>query len=314
MPTDFPAPYDRTTKIVTAVSCGLLLGVALLIRQPVVTVISALIIGLAYAYSPRSYRVTNEEIAIRRLVGSVSIPIGAITELRNATPEDLRGSLRLFGSGGMFGYYGLFRTSRLGRAWWYVTDRSRMVVVVTDTGTSLLSPENPQEFLEVCHRYTPVRAAAQTGEPIPRRSRWQSAAVWVGIAVGVLSIGLVAAAFLYAPGPPQWTLTPESLRVHDRFYPVTVNASEVDVDHVRVVDIRTDAEWRPTMRTNGFANSHYRSGWFRTANGQSVRMYRAQATSLVLLPAKDHATPVLIEVADPLAFKGQIQREWVRNR
>lgn len=51
------------------------------------------------------------------------------------------------------------------------------------------------------------------------------------------------------------------------------------------------------MRTNGFANSQYRSGWFRVANGQSVRMYRPDSKRLILIPAKKNGVTVLLEVA-----------------
>ena len=46
-------------------------------------------------------------------------------------------------------------------------------------------------------------------------------------------------------------------------------------------------------RTNGFANAHYASGWFRVASGKTVRMYRAGGTRLVLLPPKGDGAAVL---------------------
>lgn len=287
--------------------------VAAIVQQPVVLLISVLIIVLAYAYSPRGYSVWQGEITIKRIAGSVRLNLRDARELRRATADDLRGTLRLFGSGGMFGYYGLFRTSKLGRAWWYVTDRSNIVIVVTGAGVTLISPDDVDGLLAACAQFVTITPAPY-GEATAASGFWRSPALWVGIAIGGLSIGAVALALLYAPGPPKLTLTADALTVHDRFYPVTVAASDVDVDHAQVIDIRTDKEWRPTMRTNGFANTHYRSGWFRTANGQRVRMYRAEGTRLALLPPKGSAPPVLIEVADPDRFLEQVRREWSKNR
>jgi hypothetical protein len=89
-----------------------------------------------------------------------------------------------------------------------------------------------------------------------------------------------------------------------------VNAAAVDVAHVCVVDISKDSNWQPTERTNGFANAHYRSGWFRVANGQRVRMYRAEGRRLVLLPPNGQGNAVLIEVSRPEQFVRELRQNW----
>jgi hypothetical protein len=84
----------------------------------------------------------------------------------------------------------------------------------------------------------------------------------------------------------------------------------VDVEHIRVIDLGVDTEWRPTERTNGFANAHYASGWFRVASGKTVRMYRAGGTRLVLLPPIGDGAAVLLEVAEPEKFVVEVRRKW----
>jgi hypothetical protein len=208
----------------------------------------------------------------------------------------------------MFGYYGLFRTSKLKKCWWYVTDRQNTVVVITDEKTALFSPDDVDGFL----------AAIRTTVPVPETPAGQlefrttgiSAATWIGVAIGAVSLAVVTFAFLYSPGPPSYTLTADALTIHDRFYPVTLRAADVDVARLRLVDIAVDREWRPTMRTNGFANAHYRSGWFRVASGQKVRAYRADGTRLLLLPPKGDGAPVLLEVKHPGPFLDELRRQW----
>jgi hypothetical protein len=89
-----------------------------------------------------------------------------------------------------------------------------------------------------------------------------------------------------------------------------LNAAGVDVEHIRVIDFGVDTEWRPTRRTNGFANPHYRSGWFRVASGKIVRMYRADGTRLVLLPPKGDGAAVLLETREPGKFVVEVRRNW----
>ena len=132
----------------------------------------------------------------------------------------------------------------------------------------------------------------------------------IRIGLGIAGVAVVISALTYSPGLVKWTLTPAALTIADRFYPVTVRAADVDVASARVVDIANDAEWRPAAKVNGYANSHYRAGWFMTAGRHRVRMYRTDGTRLVLLTPKGDGTPVLMQVAQPDEFLVQLRREW----
>jgi hypothetical protein len=143
----FSASYDRTTKIVSAVVCMGLLGIVFAVHNPTIGALALLILLLSFAYSPRGYSIEGQAILVRRLAGGARVPLSALREARKATAEDLRGSIRLFGSGGLFGHFGLYSTSKLGKCTWYVTDRSRVVIVITATKTALFSPDDTDGFL-----------------------------------------------------------------------------------------------------------------------------------------------------------------------
>ena len=297
---EFPARYDRPAKIVTTLVCALLLGLAAMSESTLVSAGMVLIVCVSYAFSPRSYSVSAREVMVRRLIGAVRL--GQVRGARRVSRADLSGSLRLWASGGVFGYFGLYRSPGVGNCWWYLTDRSKTVLVTTDSKTALVSPTDPDEFLRLLH----APGADHPGST-PSRPARSSLPAFV---MGGLAIAIVAAAFLYNPGPPSMTLNAGTLEIHDRFYPVTIGAKDVDVAGIRVVDVGTDNEWRPAMRVNGFANSNYKSGWFRVASGARVRMYRSSSTRLVLLPGRNGSEPVLIEVAQPDEFSARLRREW----
>jgi len=307
--TKFSVSYDRTTKIVSTVVCGGLLLIAAAVQSPVAAGIAALSLLLFYAWSPQGYVVSSDSIAIRRLVGTVRVPLDRVQEARLATNEDLSGCIRLWASGGLFGDYGVMRTNRLGTCRWYVTNRSKTVVVRTEDRTVVLSPDEPEALLQAIH--APAAAAPGASGPL-----FESAGApdriggVVGAVVGILALAIAAFAMLYAPGPPRYTLTGSMLTIHDRFYPVTLSANTVDVAGIRIVDLRTQPEWRPTLKTNGFSNPRYHSGWYRVAGGQTIRLYRATGTRLVLLPPKTGGPPVLMEVPEPERFIKQVRREW----
>ncbi len=307
----FAAPYDRTTMIVSAAVMVFFLVIAVVLESIGVGILAGAVLLLAYAYSPRSYAIAGDELAIERLMGRILVPLGELQEARVATVEDFRGCVRLWGSGGLFGYYGWFRTARLGKCRWYVTDRSKAVVVRAGTQVVVLSPEDPETFLGALHPL--VRP--EPPDPFRPQTRIGSAGtnsimkVIAGAGV-VLGLAGVIFAVSYAPGPPSYTLTGDTLTIHDRFYPVTLRADAVDVEGIRIVDLNTDSQWRPTVRTNGFSNQHYHSGWYRVGSGQKVRLYRADGTRLVLLPPKGTGAAVLLEAVEPERFVAEIQRQW----
>jgi hypothetical protein len=84
-------------------------------------------------------------------------------------------------------------------------------------------------------------------------------------------------ALLYSPWPPPYTLTPDALTIHDRFYP-----------------------YRGKLPIRSGSPAATRCG--RTG---------PDGKRLVLLPAKGNGAAVLLEVAQPEAFVNEVRREWL---
>ncbi len=129
----FSASYDSTVRFISVAACAISIGIAVAVQSAVLGCLFALIIALCYAFSPRGYVISEGSVFVKRLIGSVRIPLDAIRHVRAADSEDRRGCIRVFGNGGLFGYYGVYRTARLGTCNWYVTNRSNAVVLITDT-------------------------------------------------------------------------------------------------------------------------------------------------------------------------------------
>jgi hypothetical protein len=301
----FRASYDTTTKLISAAVFIMFLGIAVDTNSLIVEGIFAVLFLAAYAWSATGYEIVGGDVVIRRLVGNVRIPVSGIREVRIATRADLSGSTRLFGSGGLFGYYGLFRNSTLGTSNWYVTDRNHAVVLAGDSGTAIVSPDDQTGFI-----------AALGARRVPTGGHdWSTVGAhhgrgWAVAASLIAGAAIMSGVLLYAPGPPAYTLTRTALEIHDRFYPVTLQAASVDLGKIRVVDVDKDTDWKPVTRTNGFGSEHYHSGWFQVSNGQKVRMYRADSKRVVLLPPKGDGAPVMLETKDPEKFVAEIEHEW----
>jgi Bacterial PH domain len=162
----FSAPWDhRLTLITVAGSTLLLLGAALAFWVSLTRVppgpgrllilaggalsLGAFVFGLLLA--PRGYTVSGDRLTIDRLLRPVEIPLAAIRSVEILSPDRLAGSSRTLGSGGLFGYYGRFRSQALGSYRMYAT-RGDRYVLVRAAQPFVLTPDSPERFIEAIDR------------------------------------------------------------------------------------------------------------------------------------------------------------------
>ncbi len=103
------------------------------------------ILCLTYLWAPRSYAVKGNSVTVNRLIGDLKI---------NVYEEPKRWKwtwwgVRLLGSGGLYGYFGVFSFKGTGRVWMYATNRHNLVLIKDIKGRKyLLSPDNPEKFIQ----------------------------------------------------------------------------------------------------------------------------------------------------------------------
>lgn len=102
----------------------------------------------AWLFSPTSYTIDGMHLRINRPVGPVRIHRAEIVDVRPLDADELRGLIRTFGSGGLFGYYGKFYNGTLGHMTFYATRRDNRILVRTGKGkTYVLTPEDVEGFM-----------------------------------------------------------------------------------------------------------------------------------------------------------------------
>jgi len=116
---------------------------------PFLTTIGFLLIyAIAYAFRPISYILTSEQLIIHRPFADVKVDRRQVKCVELLEEGKLRWSVRLFGVGGLFGYYGKFANSKLGTMTWYATRRNKAVLLVTMEGKKIiLTPDEPERFV-----------------------------------------------------------------------------------------------------------------------------------------------------------------------
>ncbi|KLT63755.1 PH domain-containing protein [Pedobacter sp. BMA] len=97
----------------------------------------------SYLYSTRKYSVTGDTLVIHRLIGNRVIKLADITEIRFIDSTDFSGTIRTFGNGGLFGYYGKFYNTKIGSMTWYVTQKKNRILLRTLQGDKIIiSPDD----------------------------------------------------------------------------------------------------------------------------------------------------------------------------
>ena len=152
------APWGKLlfgiTLFATAICVGVSIAVTVGARgagetalsMKVAALLPLLVVATSVLFMVRGYVVTADEILVRRPLWSTRFERAKL-ESAAVDPAALRGSIRLFGNGGLFSFTGLFRSPKLGRYRAYVTDPSRSVVLRFADRVVVISPADPDAFV-----------------------------------------------------------------------------------------------------------------------------------------------------------------------
>jgi hypothetical protein len=154
---EFRAPWGRSLRLATGMSVAILLALpalgvlagprTLLLWWIAMVVFPLAILVGALPFVVRGYVLTEHALEIRRLGWVTTLPLRGL-EAASGDVELLRGSLRIFGNGGLFSISGWFWNRRLGVYRAFATDLSRAVVLrFRDRRPVLVTPHDTQHFL-----------------------------------------------------------------------------------------------------------------------------------------------------------------------
>jgi hypothetical protein len=153
----FPAPWSRSLWLTTAGSVVVLLAVMLtglftgprhfLVWQLAMVGLPVAVLLSALPFMVRGYVLTERHIEVRRLGWSTLLPLAGLVAV-SGEPEGFRGSVRVFGNGGLFAISGWFWNRRIGRFRAYATDPSRVVLLRYQDGKNVVvTPNDVQHFI-----------------------------------------------------------------------------------------------------------------------------------------------------------------------
>lgn len=154
---EFSAPWSRPLAFITLLTSVILLGIGTILwlkapeNPPLMYQLSIwmcpAILLLSALFAVRGYCVQGRDLWILRPGWKTRISLEGLKSV-SSEPNATRGSIRLFGNGGLFAFIGLFRNQPLGRYRAFATDMSRTVIIQLPARTIVVTPDRPERFVE----------------------------------------------------------------------------------------------------------------------------------------------------------------------
>lgn len=112
----------------------------------ITVLVATIVIGIIYM--PIRLNIDNEKITVVRIFSSLEIPKQEIVEIKKIQRSEIDNSIRTFGSGGLFGYLGLFKNDKLGSYTMYATELNNLILIRTNNKKYIINCSNPEKPIE----------------------------------------------------------------------------------------------------------------------------------------------------------------------
>jgi Bacterial PH domain len=306
----FPAPWDRTNRVSTTaailvltavvIAAGALTAAIDAAAAPVVVAIVAASVaatlGLGWALAPKGYALLGDQLRIERPLRAIEIPLRTIHAAVALPDGALKGSLKVMGSSGFFGWYGRFWNRKLGAFRAYATRRDGLVLVDAGADRFVLSPEPVGPFVEALLSRAPAATRSAPDSPLsPKRTPRR---VLVGLALLVALVPLAVGGTFVAV----WAFSPVAARVERGEIRIERNAAPavvIPLAEVRRVERLAPEYARHLWRVAGTSvPGGVRYGHFRSRELGDVRLYAWRADAYVLLDTAGGRVVVTPDDAD----------------
>lgn len=150
----YKAPKGQTTIIVTSfilllyffIMIKIIYEILKINRIPFRLLIGAILLTLiliiSYLLSPKSYVLYDNELVIKQQIRSKRISYKEIKDIKLIQNEDLKGLIRTFGIGSLFGEVGKFYHKKYGRLNLFASQHKNIVLIETANKKYIISPNN----------------------------------------------------------------------------------------------------------------------------------------------------------------------------
>ncbi len=97
--------------------------------------------------------INEQYVIIQRPFYQTKIPLNNIKEIKQISYEELSARIRLFGSSGFFGHFGIYHSTHFGKIYMNATQLNDLVLIILKNHRKIvISPENAFQFVHQIKR------------------------------------------------------------------------------------------------------------------------------------------------------------------
>ena len=156
MALEFGAPWSRSLKAASLFAVLMLAVIAaagmfvmparMLLARCVMVGLPIIVLAGAFLSIVSGYKLTATQLEVERPLWTTAFPLAQLLSV--AGDQDVfKGSIRLFGNGGIFSFTGFFWKRGLGCYRAFATDPGRAVVLKFRHRIIVVTPDDPQHFI-----------------------------------------------------------------------------------------------------------------------------------------------------------------------
>lgn len=106
------------------------------------------IVFISYLYAPTSYTLEADNLIINRSASNKIIKLSNIINVREVSKDEMKGSIRTFGNGGLWGYYGKYHNTKLGNITLYTTQWKNYILIETKEKRKIIITPDDIDLLQ----------------------------------------------------------------------------------------------------------------------------------------------------------------------
>lgn len=152
----FTTQMDNTVKIITTIVHFAILPIPIVLYFQAgieLTILNVLILGvlfsLSYVLRPFQYAIDELGIIVHKKILPKTILFDNIASIETIAYKELKVRLRLWGSGGLWGWFGIFLSAEYGKLNMQITEKNNLLLISTkDEKYIVLSPTEVIAFAE----------------------------------------------------------------------------------------------------------------------------------------------------------------------
>ena len=270
-----PSTLDRKSVVWTLIVCvlpilffGWMFYRTLVTNNTVATVITGCMIAmflgifiLGIICTPHKYILTDFQLIVKRHYKDIEIPLQNIKCIRQMTANDKKGMLRTFGAEGVFGSWGYYSTSTHKELMVFARRYDNRTLVITDRKKYVIAPDDLQLIDAVMQQTGQANICTQYTEQPEHPARR-----WIRLIPAAIILSVV---FLSYSGYREPKIKFEgNAFILKGMYSLNIPFTEMS---------KTDTiAWSEmpaiSIRTNGISLFKVQRGYFRTRDGDKIRM------------------------------------------